>query len=153
MKAVIQRVKSASVKVEGKTVGEIEKGYLILVGVVEGDDDKMADLLAEKTAKLRVFCDENDKMNKSVTDIDGEILVVSQFTLCADCRKGNRPSFSSSAAVDEAERLYERYAQNLKNLGIRKVEKGVFGADMEVSLINDGPVTIIFDTDIWKSRG
>lgn len=149
MKAVIQRVTSAQVDVENKTVGKIENGYMILLGVVEGDTEKEAELLARKTSNLRVFCDENDKMNKSVLDIDGEILVVSQFTLCADCKKGNRPSFTGGAAPAEADRLYEYFMQQLKENGVRKVEHGIFGEDMQVSLVNDGPVTILFDTDIW----
>ncbi|MBQ2964027.1 MAG: D-tyrosyl-tRNA(Tyr) deacylase [Clostridia bacterium] len=150
MKAVIQRVKKADVVVDGKTVGAIGSGYLILLGVVEGDTEKEAEVLAAKTAKLRVFEDENEKMNLSLIDIDGEALVVSQFTLCADCKKGNRPSFTPSAAPDVADALYQKYSALLLENGIRKVENGVFGADMLVSLVNDGPVTIILDTDIWR---
>lgn len=150
MKAVIQRVKKADVVVDGKTVGTIGSGYLILLGVVEGDTEKEAEVLAAKTAKLRVFEDENEKMNLSLIDIDGEALVVSQFTLCADCKKGNRPSFTPSAAPDVADALYQKYSALLLENGIRKVENGVFGADMQVSLVNDGPVTIILDTDIWR---
>ena len=150
MKAVIQRVKKADVVVDGKTVGAIGSGYLILLGVVEGDTEKEAEVLAAKTAKLRVFEDENEKMNLSLIDIDGEALVVSQFTLCADCKKGNRPSFTPSASPDVADALYQKYSALLLENGIRKVENGVFGADMQVSLVNDGPVTIILDTDIWR---
>lgn len=150
MKAVIQRVKKADVVVDGKTVGAIGSGYLILLGVVEGDTEKEAEVLAAKTAKLRVFEDKNEKMNLSLIDIDGEALVVSQFTLCADCKKGNRPSFTPSAAPDVADALYQKYSALLLENGIRKVENGVFGADMQVSLVNDGPVTIILDTDIWR---
>ena len=150
MKAVIQRVNRAQVDVDGKTVGEIGKGFLILLGVVEGDTEKEAELLAAKIAKLRIFEDENEKMNLSLTDVDGEALVVSQFTLCADCKKGNRPSFTPSAAPDVADALYQKFSALLLENGVCKVENGVFGADMQVSLINDGPVTIIFDTDLWR---
>ena len=150
MKAVIQRVTSADVKVDGKTVGSIGKGFLVLLGVMEGDTEKEAALMASKIAKLRVFEDSEEKMNLSVTDVDGEILSVSQFTLCADVKKGNRPSFTPSAKPDEANALYEKFNSFLLSEGVRKVETGIFGADMKVSLLNDGPVTIIFDTDIWK---
>ena len=150
MKAVIQRVKNARVGVDGKTVGEISEGYLILVGVMDGDTEEDAEILARKTANLRIFTDEDDKMNKSLLDIDGEVLAVSQFTLCADVKKGNRPSFINSAAPDEANRLYEYYCSKLLENGVRKVEKGVFGAHMEVSLLNNGPVTILYDTEIWR---
>lgn len=150
MKAVVQRVLESSVTVDGETVGSIKKGYMILLGVVKGDTEKEAELLAKKTAALRVFEDENGKMNKSVLDIDGEILAVSQFTLCADLKKGNRPSFTDSEEPENAKRLYELYCEELKRNGVSRVEKGVFAADMKVSLINDGPVTICFDTDIWK---
>lgn len=150
MKAVIQRVKCADVSVDGKTVGKIDKGYMILLGVVEGDTVECAELLAAKVSKLRVFEDENGKMNLSVLDVGGEALVVSQFTLCADCKKGNRPSFTSSAHPEIANDLYLKFSQLLRDNGISKVENGIFGANMQVSLINDGPVTIIFDTDTWR---
>lgn len=152
MKAVIQRVTFANVKVDGETVGEIEKGFMILLGVVEGDTTKEADWLAKKTAAMRIFEDENGKMNLSLLDTDGECLVISQFTLCADCKKGNRPSFISSARPDEANELYEYFIEKLKDNGVKKVEKGIFGADMKVSLLNDGPVTIILDSDITKGE-
>lgn len=119
-------------------------------GVVEGDTDEQAILLAGKIARLRVFEDENGKMNLSVNDVDGEILAISQFTLCADCKKGNRPSFTLSAAPDEANRLYELFCSELSANGVRNVEKGIFGADMAVDIANDGPVTIMLDTDIWR---
>ena len=150
MKAVIQRVLESSVAVEGKVVGQSDKGYMILLGVVKGDTEKEAELLARKTAALRVFEDENGKMNKSILDIDGDILVISQFTLCADCKKGNRPSFTDSEEPENAKRLYEKYCEELSKNGVKRVETGIFAADMKVSLINDGPVTICFDTDIWR---
>lgn len=151
MKAVIQRVLESSVSVDGNVVGSSGKGYMILVGVCKGDTEKQADLLARKTASLRVFEDENGKMNLSVLDVDGEILAISQFTLCADVKKGNRPSFTPSEEPVRANELYELYCEKLKEYGIKRVDKGVFGADMKVSLVNDGPVTICFDTDIWGS--
>ena len=150
MKAVVQRVANASVVVDGKTVGEIGKGFLILLGVSQGDCEEDAQVLAAKISKLRVFEDENEKMNLSLTDVDGEALVVSQFTLCADCKKGNRPSFTSSAAPDVANKLYEYFSDLLVENGIRNVENGIFGADMKVSLLNDGPVTIVLDSEIWR---
>lgn len=152
MRAVIQRVKNASVEVNGKTVGSIARGFLILLGVMDGDTEMQADILAAKVAKLRIFEDENQKMNLSLLDIGGEALVVSQFTLCADVKKGNRPSFTPSAEPKEANRLYEYFMTRLTSEGVKKPEHGVFGADMQVSLTNDGPVTIIFDTDIWEKR-
>lgn len=150
MKAVIQRVKSASVAVNGETVGSIGEGYMILLGVVEGDEKKHAEITAKKTASLRIFTDEDDKMNKSILDIGGEILVVSQFTLCADVKKGNRPSFINSAKPETANELYEYFMQCLKDNGVKKVEHGIFGEHMEVSLVNNGTVTILYDTDIWN---
>ena len=150
MKAVIQRVLKSSVSVDGKVVGSSDKGYMILVGVTKGDTEKHADLLAKKTAALRVFEDEAGKMNLSVLDIDGDILAISQFTLCADCKKGNRPSFTPSEEPVRANELYELYCRKLSEYGVKRVEKGIFGADMKVELINDGPVTICFDTDIWS---
>lgn len=150
MRAVVQRVTSSKVFVDGKTVGEIGKGFNVLLGVVEGDTDEQAILLAGKIARLRVFEDGNGKMNLSVNDVGGEILAISQFTLCADCKKGNRPSFTLSAAPDEANRLYELFCSELSANGVRNVEKGIFGADMAVDIANDGPVTIMLDTDIWR---
>lgn len=152
MKAVIQRVSRAEVHVDGEVVGKIGEGYLILVGVMNGDTINEAQLLARKTANLRIFTDENDKMNRSILDIDGEVLAVSQFTLCADVHKGNRPSFIESAPPQEANALYEAFCSALSENGVRKVEKGVFGAHMEVSLLNNGPVTILYDTDTWKGK-
>ena len=152
MKAVIQRVSEASVTVEGAVVGAIEKGFLVLLGVMDGDTEADADIMAAKVAKLRVFTDEQDKMNLSVTDVDGEVLCVSQFTLCADVKKGNRRSFTPSAAPAEADRLYEYFMERLKAEGVRNVAHGIFGADMKVRLLNDGPVTILFDTDTWIKK-
>lgn len=150
MKAVIQRVTHASVKVNGETVGSCGQGFLILLGVMAGDDEKEADKLVNKTVNLRIFEDQNGKMNLSSLDIGGEMLVVSQFTLCADCTHGRRPSFTPSAPPDEANRLYEYFVRRLKENGISYVETGVFGADMKVELLNDGPVTIILDSSELK---
>lgn len=152
MKAVIQRVLGADVKVDGKVTGAIDKGLLVLLGVMEGDTEKEASVMASKIAKLRIFEDSDEKMNLSVLDVEGSVLSVSQFTLCADVKKGNRPSFTPSAKPDEANRLYEKFNDFLASEGVKAVEKGVFGADMKVSLINDGPVTIILDTDIWQKK-
>ena len=153
MKAVIQRVKNSAVTVDGKTVGKCDKGFLVLFGAKEGDTEAEADLLARKTANLRVFCDENDKMNLSLLDVGGEVLAISQFTLLADVKKGNRPSFIEAMEPVAANALYERFCEKLKEYGVKKVEKGIFGADMQVSLINDGPVTILYDTEVWKHNG
>ena len=148
MKCVIQRVLSSSVSVDGNIVGEIQKGFLILLGVAEGDTEADAEKLAKKISLMRVFEDSEGKMNLSVQDIGGEILVVSQFTLCADCKKGNRPSFVGAMRPEGATRLYELFMALLKDNGVKKVDHGIFGADMKVSLVNDGPVTIILDTEM-----
>jgi D-tyrosyl-tRNA(Tyr) deacylase len=150
MKAIIQRVSSASVSVDGVVRGSAEQGFLVLLGVTEGDSEKEAELLARKTAALRIFCDSEDKMNLSLTDIGGDALVVSNFTLCADTKKGNRPSFINAMAPDRANELYEYYCEELKKNGVKRVEKGVFGADMKIAINADGPVTITLDTDIWS---
>lgn len=144
MKLVIQRVSEAKVEVENKIVGKIGKGFLVLFGAKEGDTKEQADFLVKKLCNLRVFKDENDKMNLSINDIDGELLIVSQFTLYADCQKGNRPSFTNAAKPDIANELYEYFIEECKKM-VKKVEKGIFGADMKVSLLNDGPVTIILE--------
>lgn len=144
MKIVVQRVKEAEVTVEGKSVGKIGKGFLVLLGVTHGDTKENADYLVKKLCKLRVFSDENDKMNLALKDVNGELLIVSQFTLYADCSGGNRPSFTESAKPDKANALYEYFCEECAKNNI-KVEKGIFGADMQVSLINDGPVTIIIE--------
>ncbi len=152
MKALIQRVKYASVEVDGSIVGSCGQGFLVLLGVNENDTPAEAVQLARKTAALRVFCDENDKMNLSVKDIDGEILAISQFTLCADTKKGNRPSFVSAMEPVKAKEYYELYCEELRKEGVKRVDEGIFGADMKVSLLNDGPVTIMLDTDTWKKE-
>ena len=146
MKAILQRVTFAEVKVDEKAVGKIDNGFLILLGVAEGDTEKEADALSAKVATLRVFTDENDKMNLSLADIDGEVLVISNFTLYADCSHGRRPNFMKAAKPDIAEPLYEYFCKKMSDNGVRKVEKGIFGADMKVSLLNDGPVSIDIDT-------
>ena len=146
MKAVIQRVKEASVSVDGKVVGDCKQGYMILLGAAEGDTLEDVEVLARKTANLRVFCDENDKMNKSILDIDGEILAISQFTLCADVKKGNRPSFIHARLPEMAEPMFNYIADKCRAAGM-SVETGVFGSFMKVSLVNDGPFTIVLDSD------
>jgi len=144
MKTVIQRVSKASVRIDGKTAGEIGKGLLVLLGVGPDDTKEQADYIAGKIVNMRIFEDESEKMNYSVKDIGGEILVVSQFTLYADCRKGNRPSFTGAAAPEPANDMYEYFKKKIAELGI-PVASGEFGADMKVSLENDGPVTIILE--------
>ena len=144
MRIVLQRVKKASVIIDVKTVSEIGRGLLILLGVEKGDTEALADYLAKKIVNLRIFPDENDKMNLSVRDISGEILVVSQFTLASYIKKGNRPSFSGALEEDTAEKLYEKFVEEVRNEGMR-VKTGIFKARMEVSLINDGPVTFILE--------
>ena len=153
MKAVIQRVESARVTVGGRETGSCKNGFLVLVGAAQGDTADDALILAKKTVSLRVFSDSDGKMNRSIADIDGEILAVSQFTLCADVKKGNRPSFTGALEPEKAKELYEIYCKELEKLGVRKVATGIFGADMKVSLVNDGPVTILFDTVIWRKNG
>ena len=150
MKAVVQRVTASSVSVDGEIVGKIDKGLNVLLGVEEDDTEKDAEVLAAKIAKMRIFEDENEKMNLSVLDVDGSALVISQFTLCADIKKGNRPSFILAAKPDKATALYEYFSSQLKENGVKNVENGVFGADMAVEISNDGPVTIIMDTAIWR---
>ena len=144
MKLVVQRVKNAQVKVDDKIVGEIKQGFLVLLVVTHSDTKDQADYLVKKLCKLRVFTDENDKMNLGLKDINGELLIVSQFTLYADCSSGNRPSFTNAAKPEQAEELYEYFCEQCEQNNI-KVEKGIFGADMKVSLLNDGPVTIIME--------
>ncbi len=144
MKIVVQRVKNAQVEVKEKTVGKIGKGFLVLLGVTHNDTKEEVDYLVKKLCKLRVFTDENDKMNLALKDVNGELLIVSQFTLYADCTAGNRPSFIEAAKPEKAKELYEYFCLECEKNGIH-VEKGIFGADMKVSLLNDGPVTIILE--------
>ena len=146
MKAVIQRVKYANVKIDGEIVGECGKGFMILLGVHSSDTKDDAEKLIKKVPVLRIFEDENGKMNKSLLDVDGEALVVSQFTLIADCSHGRRPSFTDSAPAQQANEHYEYFVELFRQSGIRSVQTGVFGADMQVELVNDGPVTIILDS-------
>ena len=151
MKAVLQRVTHAEVAVDGKTVGSCGGGFMILLGVAAGDTERDAEMLCKKIVNLRVFEDDAGKMNRSILDIDGEMLVISQFTLMANCRHGNRPDFMASAKPDVAIPLYE-YFKELAAESVRRVESGIFGADMKVSLLNDGPVTIVLDTDTLKKE-
>lgn len=150
MKAVIQRVLHAKVTVDSEVTGEIGKGFLVLLGVMEDDTEQEMKLMAKKVAGLRIFEDENEKMNLSLADVAGGVLVVSQFTLCADVSHGRRPSFINSARPEKANRLYEQFIRELQDMGITDVQTGRFGADMAVELLNDGPVTIIMNTDEWK---
>lgn len=145
MIAVLQRVSRASVSVDGEVLGKIDKGYMILLGVIEGDTKEHLEKLCEKIVNLRIFSDDQGKMNLSIKDVNGEILLISQFTLAADCKKGRRPSFIKSAHPDYANQLYEEMATVIRTEGIN-CEMGRFGADMQVELVNDGPVTIILDT-------
>ena len=144
MKAVIQRVTSASVVVDGKTVGAIGPGILVLLGVEKRDDVAKADWLAEKIVNLRMFSDDDGKMNLSVRDTDGSLLIVSQFTLAGNCSKGKRPSFDTAASADEGKQLYDCFVQSATRCGV-PVRTGLFQADMQVSLVNDGPVTFILE--------
>ncbi|MBQ8921375.1 MAG: D-tyrosyl-tRNA(Tyr) deacylase [Oscillospiraceae bacterium] len=149
MRALIQRVQHASVIADGTKTGEIGKGYLILLGVTEEDTEQEVTALTEKILKLRIFPDAEGKTNCSLQDVGGSLLIISQFTLCADCRKGTRPSFSHAAKPDEANRLYELFLEQCRRV-IPHVDSGVFGAHMDVTLCNDGPFTIWLDTDDLK---
>jgi len=152
MRAVVQRVSAARVDVEGDTVGAIDGGLAVLVCAMEGDDRPEAELLAQKLAKLRIFRDEAGRMNRSILDAGGAVLAISQFTLAADTRNGNRPGFSSAAPPEQGELLFDHFCECLADLGLT-VETGLFGAHMDVHIVNDGPVTIWLDTDIWRGRG
>jgi D-aminoacyl-tRNA deacylase len=145
LRIVLQRVREASVTVAGERISSIGPGLLLLVGVAQGDGEPQADWLAEKTAELRIMADEEGKMNRSVKDAGGAVLAVSQFTLLADTRKGRRPSFVGAAAPEEAVRLFDYFCARLLTAGVAQVDKGRFGAMMDVSLINDGPVTIVLE--------
>lgn len=146
MRAVLQRVTQASCVVGGNTTGQIETGFLVLLGIEDADTVEDLDWLAQKIVNMRVFSDENDLMNKALADVNGGILLVSQFTLFAATKKGNRPGFTRAARPDFAIPLYEKMIEKLSALLGKKVETGIFGADMKISLINDGPVTILIDT-------
>lgn len=147
MRFVIQRVKEADVVVDGNLIGEIQKGLLVFVGINNSDNKEIADKMVKKLIGLRIFQDENDKTNLSINDVSGSLLMISQFTLYADCRKGNRPSFTDAGSPDMAKNLYEYILDKCKEQ-ISNVQKGEFGADMKVSLINDGPFTIVLDSDV-----
>jgi D-tyrosyl-tRNA(Tyr) deacylase len=144
MRIVLQRVTSASVTVDGNVCGKIGTGYLVLLGIGQGDTEAECRRLADKIINLRIFSDENDKINLSLEQVDGALLVVSQFTLYADCRKGNRPNFTQAAKPDEAEKLYNYFVDYCRSKG-KHVETGIFGADMKVQLLNDGPFTVILE--------
>lgn len=146
MRLVIQRVSHASVTVDGEITGKIGRGFLVLLGAGSDDTEEIAEKMADKMLRLRIFADENDKTNLSVTDVKGELLIVSQFTLYADCRKGNRPSFIKAGDPAKANALYEHFKEYCKKT-IPVVESGIFGADMKVELCNDGPFTIVLDSD------
>lgn len=146
MRAVVQRVTKASVTVDGEALGRIGKGFMILLGVADGDTVELADKMADKICRLRIFEDENGKTNLSLADVGGELLVISQFTLYADCHKGNRPSFIKAGAPRMAEDLYERFMDRCRE-HVDVVEKGRFGADMKVELLNDGPFTLMLDSN------
>ena len=151
MRAVVTRVSQASVVIDGQTVGEIGKGFLVLLGIAPEDTEAQAEKLADKVCGLRVFSDEAGKMNLNLEQVGGSLLVVSQFTLLANYRHGNRPDFMASAKPDEANRLYD-YFKSLVKKEIRRVESGIFGADMKVELLNDGPVTIVMDSEVLKKK-
>ena len=151
MRAVIQRVSSAQVDIDGETAGSIGRGLLILLGVGHGDTEEQAERLWSKISRLRIFEDADGKTNLSLADVEGEVLVVSQFTLYASCKKGNRPSFTEAGAPDEANRLYEWFADRARR-DVPRVESGRFGAYMAVSLVNDGPLTLVLDTDDLQAR-
>lgn len=146
MRLVIQKVTHASCTVEGKITGKIENGFMVLVGFTHSDDETVTKKLAEKMSKLRIFEDENGKMNKSIYDVNGKVLSISQFTLYADCKKGNRPSFDKAMPGKDSIALYKYFNECLKELNL-EVQEGIFGADMKIDLLNDGPITIVLDSE------
>ena len=149
MKLIVQRVSEARCTVEGSVTGNIDQGFMVLAGFGLEDDETIVRKMAEKLSKLRVFDDEDGKINRSIFDVKGKILSISQFTLYADCKKGNRPSFTDALKGEDAKRLYDHFNQCLRDLGL-EVEEGIFGADMRISLVNDGPVTILLDSkELW----
>jgi len=153
MKLVVQRVKHASVKVDNEIKGQIGQGFLVLLGIKKGDTKKDLEYCAKKLVGLRVFKDNEDKMNLSIQDIDGEFLIISQFTLYADTKKGNRPSFVMAEDPIIANNMYEEFLEEVRKISGKKVEKGVFGADMKIELLNDGPVTILIESPFSKEEG
>lgn len=150
MRVVVQRCSRAEVRIDGETVGKIGKGFLLLVGITDGDTTAQADILAKKVAQMRVFEDAEGKMNLALNDVDGALLSISQFTLYADCKKGNRPSFIRAARPETASPLYDYFNERLRTEYGLRVETGRFGADMKVDFINDGPVTILLDSEDLK---
>lgn len=147
MRAVIQRVDYASVVVDGQIAGQIQKGIMVLIGMIESDNEKVMDYMLDKISNLRIFEDENEKMNLSLFDIDGELLIVPNFTLYGDARKGKRPSYSNAASPQKAEILFEQFVEKAKKLNLKKVETGKFQEHMDVTLLNSGPVTILLDSE------
>ena len=153
MRVIVQRVQSSRVEIDGEVSGEIGQGLMVLLGIAEGDGQEQCDFLADKLVHLRIFTDEQEKMNLSLQDINGEMLIVSQFTLYGDCKKGRRPSFVAAARSETAVPLYEYFIDAVKRQGVKKVATGQFGADMQVYIQNDGPVTLMLDTDEIMRRG
>lgn len=153
MRVIVQRVQSSRVEIDGEVSSEIGQGLMVLLGITEGDGQEQCDFLADKLVHLRIFTDEQEKMNLSLQDINGEMLIVSQFTLYGDCKKGRRPSFVAAARPETAVPLYEYFIDAVKRQGVKKVATGQFGADMQVYIQNDGPVTLMLDTDEIMRRG
>ena len=153
MRVIVQRVQSSRVEIDGEVSGEIGQGLMVLLGITEGDGQEQCDFLADKLVHLRIFTDEQEKMNLSLQDINGEMLIVSQFTLYGDCKKGRRPSFVAAARPETAVPLYEYFIDAVKRQGVKKVATGPFGADMQVYIQNDGPLTLMLDTDEIMRRG